>query len=184
MNKETLFWLVVTVGALAALGFLLGESDGGPLFSTADERHALADECIGGHEGGLAEHYHAIVSISVLNEAVEIPGNVGLNDPGCNMRPLHTHDTSGKIHIEFKEEGVDAPLEAFFDTWGKHMDATGFDDYRIDDNHEFLMYLNTYSNDGQGNVVVDPNTQEQVYDFENLILENYQYIELVYREIA
>ena len=99
MNKETLFWLIVTVSALAALGFLLGESDGGPLFSTADERHALADECIGGHEGGLAEHYHAIVSISVLNEAVEIPGNVGLNDPGCNMRPLHTHDTSGKIHI-------------------------------------------------------------------------------------
>ena len=47
-----------------------------------------------------------------------------------------------------------------------------------------LMYLNTYSQDGNGNVVVDPNTREQVYDFEDLILENEQYIELVYREIA
>ena len=45
MNKESLFWLLVTVGALAALGFLLGQSDGEPPFNTADERHALADEC-------------------------------------------------------------------------------------------------------------------------------------------
>ena len=63
------------------------------------------------------------------------------------------------------------------------MDASGFDDHRVDDNHEFLMYLNTYSQEN-GNIVVDPNTREQVYDFEDLILENEQYIELVYREIA
>ncbi|MGB0516827.1 MAG: hypothetical protein ACPGKR_07825, partial [Poseidonia sp.] len=73
--------------------------------------------------------------------------------------------------------------EAFFDIWGKHMDKTGFDDHRVDDNHEFLMYLNTYSYDDQNNVVVDPSTREQVYDFENLILEDRQYIELVYRAI-
>lgn len=186
MNKESIFWMVVTMTALAALAYLLGQSDGNPPFSTADDRHALANECIGGHgdeSDPLVAHYHAIVVISVLGEQVEIPGNVGLNDPGCTMRPLHTHDTSGKIHIEFKEEGVEAPLEAFFDTWGKHMDSSGFDDHRVDDNHEFLMYLNTYSQEN-GNIVVDPNTREQVYDFEDLILENEQYIELVYREIA
>jgi hypothetical protein len=33
-------------------------------------------------------------------------------------------------------------------------------------------------------MVVDPNTRDQVYDFENLILEDKQYIELVYREKA
>ena len=46
------------------------------------------------------------------------------------------------------------------------------------------MYLNTYSYDNQSNLVVDPSTREQVYDFENLILEDKQYIELVYREKA
>ena len=183
MNKESLFWLVITVSALVGLGFLLGQSDGGPLYSTADERHALADECVGGHSG-LAEHYHPMVYISVLGEEVEIPGNVGLNDPGCTMRPLHTHDTSGKIHVEFKESGIEAPLEAFFDIWGKHMDETGFDDHRVDNNHEFLMFLNNYSYGENNEIVVDPNTRVQVYDFENLILEDKQYIELVYREKA
>ena len=183
MNKESLVWLLITLGALAAMGFLLGQSDGEPPFNTADERHALADECVGGHSG-LAEHYHPMVYISVLGEEVEVPGNVGLNDPGCTMRPLHTHDTSGKIHVEFKESGIEAPLEAFFDIWGKHMDESGFDDHRVDDNHEFLMFLNNYSYDDDGNIVVDPSTREQVYDFETLILEDRQYIELVYREKA
>jgi len=183
MNKESIFWLVITLTALAALGFLLGQSDGSPPFNTADKRHALADECVGGHSG-LEEHYHPMIYISVLGEEVEIPGNVGLNDPGCSMRPLHTHDTSGKIHVEFKEKGIEAPLEVFFDIWGKHMDETGFDDYRIDADHEFLMFLNTYSYDNQNNLVVDPSNRTQVYDFENLILEDKQYIELVYREKA
>ena len=33
MNKESIFWLIVTLSALAALGFLLGESDGDPPFN-------------------------------------------------------------------------------------------------------------------------------------------------------
>ena len=64
------------------------------------------------------------------------------------------------------------------------MDETGFDDHRVDENHEFLMFLNNYSYDDSGNMVVNPSTREQVYDFENLILEDKQYIELVYREKA
>lgn len=180
MNKETLFWLVVTIAALAAIGLLLGESDGEPPFSTADKRHALANECIGGHNS-LAEHYHPVVVLSVLGEDVEIPNDVGLNDQGCNMRPLHTHDNSGKIHVEFEQPGIEAPLEAFFDIWGMHMDETGFEDHRVDENHEFIMFLNTYTVEN-GNIVVDPGTREQVYEFENLVLEDKQYIELVFRE--
>ena len=88
VNKESIFWLVITFAALSGLGFLLGQSDGSPPFNTADERHALADECVGGHSG-LAEHYHPMVVISVLGEDIEVPGNVGLNDPGCTMRPSH-----------------------------------------------------------------------------------------------
>ena len=62
------------------------------------------------------------------------------------------------------------------------MDATGFDEHRVDANHEFLMFLNTYSYE-DGNLVVDPSTREQVDDFEKLVLEDEQYIELVYRAI-
>ncbi|MAF93028.1 hypothetical protein CMO85_00005, partial [Candidatus Woesearchaeota archaeon] len=102
MNKESLFWLVLTLTALAGMGFLLGQSDGGPPFSTADERHALAEQCIGGHgdeSDPLVAHYHATIRISVLNEDIAVPDDVGLNDRGCSMRPLHTHDSTGKIHL-------------------------------------------------------------------------------------
>lgn len=182
MNKESLFWLLVTISAIAAMGYLLGQSDGEPLYNTADERHAIANECIGSHSGVKA-HYHPIVKISVLGEEVQIPGDVGLNDGDCTMRPLHTHSPDGKIHAEFAEEGVEAPLEAFFDTWGKHMDSSGFDEYRVDETHEFIMFLNTYTVENN-QVVVDSSQRQRVYDFEELILEDMQYIELVFREIA
>ena len=172
MNKETIFWFVVTIGALATIGFLLGESDGSPPFSTADERHALANECIGGHDGGLAEHYHATIRVSIHGDFISIPDDVGLNDEGCSMRPLHTHDGTGKIHIEMKEEGVEAPLEAFFDIWGKHMDSTGFDEYITNETTEFLMFVTVYGN------------QEQVDSFQNHILADGQTIDLVFRDKA
>jgi len=172
MNKETLFWLVVTVGALAALGFLLGESDGEPLYNSADERHAIADDCIGSHSG-IDRHDHADLRISVLGSFIEIPGDVGLNDGDCTMRPLHTHSEDGRIHAEYRDKTTDLPLEAFFDTWGIHMDETGFDDYRVDDQHEFVMFVT--ESGGQ---------RTQVFDFGEHIIEDGQLIELVYREIA
>jgi hypothetical protein len=64
------------------------------------------------------------------------------------------------------------------------MDETGFDEHRVDENHEFLMFLSNYSYDDNGNMVVDSGSREQVYNFEELILEDKQYIELVYREKA
>jgi len=172
MNGETIFWLIVTLSAVSALGFMLGESDGEPPFNSADERHAIANDCIGSHTG-LNRHDHADLRISVLGSFVEIPGDVGLNDGDCSMRPLHTHDTDGRIHAEFRDKTTDLPLEAFFDTWGKHMDESGFDDYRVDDTHEFVMFLT--ESGGQ---------RTQVFDFGDHVIEDGQLIELIYREIA
>lgn len=180
MKSDTLFWLMVTLGALIALAFVLGESDGGPLSSTADERHQLAKECLGGHDN-LQDHYHAIVRVYVMDEEVPIPEDVGLNDEGCSMRQLHTHDDSGKVHLEFTRQGVRAPLEAFFDVWGKHMDETGFDDHRVNESTEFLMFLNTYSYDEDGNVIIDPNDRVQIDTYNEHIVEDRQYIELIFR---
>lgn len=176
MNKETLFWLLVTLSALATMGVLLGESDGDPLYNSADDRHAIADDCIGSHgdaNNPLVSHYHATLRISVLGENVDVPSTVGRPDGDCNMRPLHTHDETGKIHLEFFEEGVEAPLEAFFDIWGLHMDSTGFDEHRVDDQHEFLMFV---TNEGQERIQVD--------DYEKHIVEDGQIIELIFREIG
>ena len=174
MNKESLFWLLVTLSALAALGYLLGQSDGQPLYNSADERHALANDCIGGHgseDDPLVDHYHATLRISVLGDDFPVPANVGLNDGDCTMRPLHTHSEGGGLHLEFKEANVEAPLEAFFDIWGLHMDSTGIDDYRVDADHEFLMF------------VTENNQRVQMDDFEQHIIKDGQTIELIYRAV-
>ncbi len=171
MNKESLFWLVITLSSLAALGFLLGQSDGEPPFNSADERHAIADDCIGSHSG-IQRHDHAQLRISVLGSFIEIPGDVGLNDGDCTMRPLHTHSGDGRIHAEYRDNTTVLPLEAFFDTWGKHMDKSGFDDYRIDSSHEFLMF-----------VTEEGGERTQVDTFGEHVIEDGQLIELIYRAV-
>ena len=72
---------------------------------------------------------------------------------------------------------ADVSGEAFFDVWGKHFDETGFDDYRVDADHEFLMFVTTQDENGNEN-------RNQVTTFEDHVLEDNQKIELVYRETA
>ena len=176
MKADTVLWLLITIAAFVAMGVLLGESDGSSeVFSTADDLHPLAEDCLGGHSD-YVDHYHVELVLSINNEFFEIPGDVGLNDGACTMRQLHTHSTNGVIHIELKQLGVEAPLEAFFDVWGKHFDETGFDDYRVDADHELLMFVTTTDDDGNQN-------REEVMTFQNHILEDQEKIELVYRAI-
>jgi hypothetical protein len=73
--------------------------------------------------------------------------------------------------LEFEEKNVEAPLEAFFDIWGMHMDSSGIDDYRVDADHEFLMF------------VTENEQRTQVDDFEKHIIKNGQTIELIYRAV-
>ena len=52
--------------------------------------------CISG-EGGTVYHWHTDLSISEGSNPVPIPAGVGLTP--C-LQPIHTHDGSGKLHIE------------------------------------------------------------------------------------
>lgn len=63
-------------------------------------------------------HFHPELTVFVKREKVEVPANLGI---GAIHNPMHTHDTSGVIHLEF--QGVvrrdDLKLEKFFEVWGK-----------------------------------------------------------------
>ena len=63
-------------------------------------------------------HWHSELAIFVKGEKQEIPANVGI---GVVHSPMHTHDLSGVIHLEF--QGVvhkdDLNLGRFFELWGK-----------------------------------------------------------------
>ena len=63
-------------------------------------------------------HWHPELAIFVKGEKQEIPANLGI---GAVHNPMHTHDSSGIIHLEF--QGVvrkdDMKLGRFFEVWGK-----------------------------------------------------------------
>lgn len=65
----------------------------------------------------LAEHIHTHLSITDGDEPVVVPGDVGHSSAGEFAAEIHTHDTSGIIHVESPERR-DFTLGQFFDEWG------------------------------------------------------------------
>jgi hypothetical protein len=79
----------------------------------------------------LAEHVHAHLSITVDGGHVTVPGQIGLDEKNGFATALHTHDTSGIVHIESPSKR-DFTLGQFFTEWGVRLDtghvgATGGD---------------------------------------------------------
>lgn len=79
-----------------------------------------------GHQS-LADHIHPQLSIWVDGEPEVIPANVGISS-SC-MAEVHTHDSSGELHVESAYRGNidDLRLPDFFAVWGKSIDRDGFD---------------------------------------------------------
>jgi len=64
-------------------------------------------------------HWHSELTIFAKGEKQEIPANLGI---GAVHNPMHTHDSSGVIHLEF--QGVvrkdNLKIGRFFEVWGKN----------------------------------------------------------------
>ena len=63
-------------------------------------------------------HWHPELTIFVKDEEQKIPANIGI---GAVHNPIHTHDASGVIHLEFSGlvRKDDIKLGRFFEVWGK-----------------------------------------------------------------
>ncbi|WP_235835374.1 MULTISPECIES: hypothetical protein [Arthrobacter] len=80
---------------------------------------------------GTAEHYHAHLDVLVNGKPVSVPGGIGFTF-GTDGQPngisaLHTHDTSGVIHIEAPTAGLKYTVGQVLKEWGvlDGKDATG-----------------------------------------------------------
>ena len=70
---------------------------------------------------GTVLHIHAHLAVYVGGEQKLIPADIGIAD-GC-LAWLHTHDTSGVIHIESPVQRT-FTLGNFFDVWGQPLSST------------------------------------------------------------
>lgn len=98
---------------------------------------------IGGHQN-LQQHIHSDLIITIHGEKQVIPANIGI---GANlMRPTHTHDSTGKIHIEGPCASREYTLGEFFDVWGERFDNSCIFENCVDENSDLKMYVNDQEN--------------------------------------
>ncbi|HIH59199.1 MAG TPA: hypothetical protein HA360_00270 [Nanoarchaeota archaeon] len=118
---------------------------------------------IGGHQN-VVSHIHQSLQIEINGETILIPANIGLE--GVVMRPIHTHDASGKIHVEGPCPR-DFTLGEFFDVWQEEFTETCIIGNCEDETHTLTLYVNGIENT----------------EYRNLVLRDDQKIEIVYEEI-
>ncbi len=87
----------------------------------------------------LALHIHPEIEIIINGEKQTMPTNIGIGGEG--MRVMHTHDSTGKIHIE-SPTPQQFYLGDFFKIWGRVFNATCILDQCIDENHRIKVLLN------------------------------------------
>ena len=87
----------------------------------------------------LAMHIHPSLEIRILGEQQAILAGTGISNAG--MRVIHTHDSTGKLHVE-------APrphqfyLQDFFTIWGETFNSTCIMDHCVDENHALSFFVN------------------------------------------
>src|SRR3989344_416040 len=112
------------------------------------ETQPASEMNIDGHTN-LAMHIHSVLKIIINGKEQDIPSNIGLMGNNI-MRPIHTHDASGTVHIEapctreFK-------LKEFFEIWGKQFNNNCIFDY-CKENGEMKVTINDV-------IIQDPENQ-------------------------
>ena len=95
-------------------------------------------------------HIHSHLQLSINGSDVVVPINIGV-EPGVGLSPLHTHDTSGAVHVESEVKG-DYTLGQFFKEWAVPLTTTCVGTKCADATHELKAWVNGAPFTG------DPNT--------------------------
>ena len=84
---------------------------------TAENTLPLSNQCLTGHSN-LAMHIHPWLNLTISETNIPIPENMGIDTFACPnaMHLLHTHDDTGKLHIETYEP-ISLNLSLFFAVW-------------------------------------------------------------------
>jgi len=119
---------------------------------------------IGGHQN-LALHIHQMLTITINGEKYSVPAGIGL--VGDIMRPTHTHDSTGKLHVEGPCPR-DFTLGEFFDVWNQEFNSTCIFSYCEDETHSLTLYVNGVENT----------------EYRDLVLKDHDGIEIVFAEVS
>ena len=110
-------------------------------------------------------HWHTELAILINGQKQEIPTDIGI---GVVHQPIHTHDATGQIHLEFSGlvRKDDIKLGKFFDIWKKKFNRNQIFDYVNDSEGVIKMFVNRSPNE----------------EFENYIMKDKDIIEIKYEK--
>jgi hypothetical protein len=133
--------LVAIIGMLAVLGGAVAAACGGGSGSGATATpFATVDGIPCQNSEQLVYHVHSHLTLIVENQVVQVPAGVGINDNTC-LFWLHTHDSSGVIHVEAPSQRQ-FTLGQFFDIWGQPLSASNLLGHETDATHQIHAYVN------------------------------------------
>lgn len=148
--------LVAAVIAAVAVAQGGGGGDGKPA-DTASTRELLrteapwAPQTVGLQErveaarfpppGDESFHVHALLSVFVDGEQVNVPANIGIDPAGRFHSPLHTHTPDGVIHFE-ADEPAPFTLAQVFTMWGVELTADRLGAYTPEGGKRIYVYVN------------------------------------------
>lgn len=118
--------LPLVIGVIVILGVLLVFTSQLQTNSQVRFVEGTNVACLPNGHQQLALHVHPTLAIFVDGEREPIPANVGII--GSCMSEMHTHDTSGTLHIETASRARfnELSLSDFFDVWGQPLDREGY----------------------------------------------------------
>ena len=154
MNRTVISFLVVLS---VAFGFIFW---GNRQKENQAENQDITQMCV--QHQGVGIHIHPHLKIVIKGEEEAIPVNIGIVSPVC-MRPIHTHDANGTLHVEFPKPR-DVRLTEFFLIWGKQFNSNQIFDFQNGPEGQVKMFIN-----GQENM-----------EFENYIMKDLDQILIMY----
>jgi hypothetical protein len=108
-------------------------------------------------------HIHQHLDVFVHGQSVEVPADIGIA-PSVGIAVLHTHDTTGIIHVEAPQPH-DYTLGDFFDVWGVRLTTSCIGGYCNGDQGSLQVYVGGQSAQGDPRAIVLSQHQEIVVVF-------------------
>jgi hypothetical protein len=84
-------------------------------------------------------HHHDLLQIYIHGDTIPVPEGIGINSSGGAS--MHTHDTSGIMHLE-TDNPYNFKLGQFFDVWGLQFNDSCIGGYCSNGPNQLRVYVN------------------------------------------
>lgn len=151
-NKLIVLWAIILLAVAAGIGGIYA------LYNYIQKQPRTPASAIISRNG---IHWHSKLSIYINSVEQEIPANIGI---GARHQPIHTHDASGVIHLEFQAVVAekDTTLGKFFKIWNKQFNQNCIFDSCGNENQRIKMLVNGKENTEFDNYQMQDNDKIEI----------------------